>query len=61
MKWAVHLAHMGERRHRGETFWGESRERRPLRRLRRRLENDINADREETECEGLNWIKLVQN
>jgi hypothetical protein len=28
--------------------------------VRCRLENNINADREETECEAVNWIKFAQ-
>jgi hypothetical protein len=43
-----------------DLFWGKSRGKRPLRRLKRGLENDSSADSEGTECEGVDWIKLVQ-
>lgn len=43
-----------------DVLWGKSRAKSPLRRLKRGLENNINADLEGTGCEGVDWIKLAQ-
>jgi hypothetical protein len=34
---------------------------RPLRRHRRRWDNNINTDLQEVECGGMDWIELVQD
>jgi hypothetical protein len=48
MRWAGHVAHMGEKRRVYKVLVGKSEEKRPLRRLRHRWEDGIRMDLEET-------------
>ena len=42
-------------------FGGETEEKRPLGRPRRRWENNIKMDRPKVECGGMDWIDLAQD
>jgi len=50
---------------RGEAYrgfwWGNLREKRPLRRPRRRWEDNIKMDLQEVGCGGMGWIELAQD
>jgi len=55
---------MWHARRRGEVFTGfgrESRKKRPLRRRRRRWEDNIKMDLREIGIDGANWIRLAQD
>jgi hypothetical protein len=52
MKWAGHLARVGERRDVYRVFIGKPEEKRPLERPRRRWEDNIKLDLQEVECGG---------
>jgi hypothetical protein len=61
MRWAAHVACMGEGRGVYRVFVGRPEGKRPLGRPRRRWEDNIKMDLRETEIYGANWIKVVQN
>jgi len=52
---------MGENRGVYRVLVGKPEGKRPLGRPRRRWENNIKMDLQEVECEGMDWIELVQN
>jgi hypothetical protein len=60
MRWAGHVAHMGEGRgvYRVLVGWPEGK--RPLGRPRRRWEDNIKLDLREIGIDGTNWIQLAQ-
>ena len=57
MRWAGHVACMGERRGVTGFWWGK----RPLEKLRRRWEDNIKMDLQEVGCGGMDWIELAQD
>jgi len=60
MRWAGHVARMGERRVQGfggET-WGRER---PLERPRLRWDDNITMDLQEVGCGAMDWIELAQD
>ena len=61
MRWAVHVAHMDERRGVYRVLVGKPEGKRPLGRPRRRWENNIKMDLQEVGCGGMDWIKLAQD
>jgi len=61
MRWAGHVARMGEERGVYRVLVGKPEGRRPLGRLRRRWEGNIKMDLQEVGCEGMDWIELAQN
>jgi len=61
MRWAGHVAHMGERRVVYRVLVGKLEGKRPLGRPRRRWEDNIKMDLQEVECGGMDWIELAQN
>ena len=61
MRWAGHVARMGEERGVYRVFAGKQEERRPLGRPRRRWANNIRMDLQEVECGYMDWIGLAQN
>ena len=60
MRWAGHVAHMGESRGVYRVFVGEPEGKRPLGRPRRRWEDNIKVDIQEVGCGGIDWIELAQ-
>ena len=61
MRWAEHVAHMGERRGVCRLLVGKPEGKRPLGRPRRRWEDNIKMDLQEVECGGMGWIELAQD
>jgi hypothetical protein len=61
MRWAVHVARMGEKRNAYRTLVGNPEQKRPLGRPSRRWVDNIKIDRREIGWDGLNWIDLAQD
>jgi hypothetical protein len=60
MRWAGHVARMGEERVIYRILGGRFEGKRPLGRPRRRREYKIKMDLREIEINGANWIRLAQ-
>jgi len=61
MRWAGHVAHMGERRGIYRILVGKPEGNRPLGRPRPRWEDNIKMDLQEVGCRGMDWVELAQN
>jgi len=61
MRWAGHVAHMGEGRGVYRVLVGKSEGKRPLGRPRPRWEDNIKMDLQEVGFRGMDWIKLAQD
>jgi hypothetical protein len=61
MRWAGHVARMGEGRGVYRVLVGSPEGKRPLGRPRRRWEHNIKLDLREIGIDGANWIRLTQN
>ena len=61
MRWAGHVARMGEGRDVYRVLVGKPEVKRPLGRPRRRWEDNIKMDLKEVRCGGMNWIDLAQD
>jgi hypothetical protein len=61
MRWAGHVARMGEGRGVYRVLVGRSKGKRPLGRPRRGWEYNINLDLREIWIVGVNWIQLAQD
>ena len=62
MKWAVHVARMGEKRDVYRVLVGKPEGKRPLGRSRCRWEDNISKlDLQEVGCGGMDWIELAQD
>jgi len=61
MKWAEHVALVGERRGVYSVLVGKSEGKRPLGRPRRRREGIIKMELQEVGCLGVDWIELAQD
>jgi hypothetical protein len=61
MRWAGHVAHMGEGRGVYRVLVGRPEGKRPLGRPKRRWENNIKLDFREIGIDGANWIQLAQD
>jgi hypothetical protein len=61
MRWAGHVARMGERRGVYRVLVGRPKGKRPLGRPRHRWENNIKMDLREIGVDGVNWIQLAQD
>jgi hypothetical protein len=61
MRWADHVARMGEGRDVYRVLVGRPEGRRPLGRPRRRWEDNIKMDLMEMGIDGANWIRLTQD
>jgi hypothetical protein len=61
LRWAGHVARMGERRGAYRALLGKPEGRRPLGRPRRRWENSIKMDLREVEWGGMDWINLAED
>jgi hypothetical protein len=61
MRWAGHVAHLGERRGVYRVLVGRPEGKRPVGRLRHRWEDNIKMDLREIQIDGANWIRLAQD
>jgi hypothetical protein len=61
LRWAGHVARMGERRGAYRALVGKPEGRKPLGRPRRRWEDNIKMDLREIGCGGADWIDLAQD
>jgi hypothetical protein len=61
MRWAGHVARMGEGRAVYRVLVGRPEGKRPLGRPRRRWEDNIKIDLREIGIDGANWIQLAQD
>ena len=61
MRWAGHVACMGERNGVYMILVGKPEGERPLGRPRHRWDDNINMDLQEVGCEGMDWIEVAQD
>ena len=61
MRWAGHVAQMGERRGTYRGLVGKPEGKRQLGRHRHRWEDHMKIDLQELECGGMDWISLAQD
>jgi hypothetical protein len=61
MRWAGHIAQMGEKRNAYRILVGIPERKRPLGRPRRRWVDNIKMDLREIGWDGMDWIDLAQN
>ena len=61
MRWAGHVARMGETRGVYRILVGKPEGKRPLGRPRRRWEDNIKTGLQEVGCGGVDWIELAQD
>jgi hypothetical protein len=61
MRWAGHVARIGEKRNAYRILVGKPEGKRPLGRPRRRWVDNIKMDLREVGWEGLDWIDLSQD
>jgi hypothetical protein len=61
MRWAGHVARMGEGRGVYRNLVGRSEGKRPLERPRHRWEDNIKMDLRDIGIDGVNWIRPVQD
>jgi hypothetical protein len=61
MRWAGHVARMGERSGVYRVLVGKPEGKRPLERPRRRWEDNIKLNLREIGIDGANWIRLAQD
>jgi len=61
MKWAGHVALMGEERRVYRVLVGKPEGRRPLGRPKRRWVENIRMDLQEVGCRYMDWIRLAQD
>jgi hypothetical protein len=61
MRWAEHVARMGEKRNVYRLLVGKPEGKRPLRRLRRRWIDNIKLDLLEIRLNVVDWIGLAQD
>ena len=61
IRWAGHVARMGENRGIYRVLVGKPEGKRPLWRPRRRWEDTIKMDLREVGCGGMDWIELAED
>ena len=61
MRWAGHVARMGEERRGYRVLLGKPEGKRPLERPRRRWVDNIRMDLQEVGCGHVDWIGLAQD
>jgi transcription termination factor 2 len=61
MRWAGHVARMGETRNAYRILGGKARRKEPLGRPRRRWVDNIKMDLREVGWDGVDWIELAQD
>jgi len=60
MRWAGHVACMGERRGIHRVLVGNPEGKKPLGRPKHRWEDNMKMDLQEVECRCMDWIELAQ-
>ena len=60
MRWAGHVARMGDKRGVYRVLVGKPEGKRPFGRTRSRWEDNIKMDLQEIGCGGMDWIELAQ-
>ena len=61
MRWARHVARMGDRRGVYRVLVGKPKGKRPLGRFRSRWDDNIKMDLQEVGCGDMDWIDLTQD
>ena len=61
VRWAGHVAHMGEKRGIYRVLVGKPGGKKPLGRPRHRWEDNIKMDLQKVGCGGMDWIELAQD
>jgi len=61
MRWAVHVARMGEIKGVYSVLLKKPDGKKPLGRPRHRWEDNIKMDLQEVGCEGMDWIDVAQD
>ena len=61
LRWAGHVAHMEQSRNAYRVLVGKPEGKRPLGKLRRRLEDNIKMDLREVVCDPGDWIALAED
>ena len=61
MRWAGHVAYMGEMRIVYRVLMGKPKGKRPLGKPRRRWEGNIKLYLQELGCGGINWTEVAQD
>ena len=61
MRWAGHVAHMGEGRGMYRVLVGNPEGKRPQGRPRHSWEDNIKMDVQKVGCQGMDWIELAQD
>ena len=61
MRWAGHVARMGERRGVYRALVEKPEGKRPLGKPRRRWEDNIKVDLQKVGCRGMDWVELAQD
>jgi len=61
MRWAGHVARIGERRGVYRVLVGKPEGKRPLRKTRCRWEDNNTMDLQEVGCGGMDWIELAKD
>jgi hypothetical protein len=61
MRWAGHIARMGEKRNAYRILVGKAEGKRPLGRPRRRWVDNIKMDFREIGWDGIDWLNLAQD
>ena len=61
MRWAGHVARMGERRGVCRVLVGKPEGKRPLGRPRRKWKDSTKMDLQEVGCGGMDWLELAQD
>jgi hypothetical protein len=61
MRWAGHVARMGEERSVYRVLVGNPEGKRPMGRPRRRWEDNVRMDFQKVGCGGMDWIGLVHD
>jgi hypothetical protein len=61
MRWAGHVACIGEMKNAYKILVGKPEGKRPVRRPRRRCEDNIRMDLGEIRWEGVDWMRLAQD
>ena len=61
VRWAAHVASIGERRGVNRVLLGKPEGKRPLGIPRHRWEDNIKMDIQEVGCGGMDWIELAED